>query len=86
LRRVTRRSVMAYANELGMDVRVLWLHGFVRWIENEPVLDEGGQADCPRDAQALGAAGGGWVGRSLRLPLIPSQRQITQGRVASAYA
>jgi hypothetical protein len=36
---------MAYAGELGMDVRVLWLHGFVLWIENEPVLDEQGQAD-----------------------------------------
>ena len=33
---------MAYANELEMDVRVLWLHRFVLWIENEPVLDEGG--------------------------------------------
>jgi len=32
-----------------MDVRVLWLHGFVLWIENEPVLDEKGQADT-RDA------------------------------------
>ena len=37
--------LMAYANELGMDVRVMWLHGFVLWIENEPVLDEQGQAD-----------------------------------------
>ena len=37
--------LMAYASELGMDVRVLWLHGFVLWIENEPVLDEQGQAD-----------------------------------------
>jgi transcriptional regulator with XRE-family HTH domain len=37
--------LMAYASELGMDVRVLWLHGFVLWIENEPVLDEQGRAD-----------------------------------------
>ena len=37
--------LMAYANQLGMDVRVLWLHGFVLWIENEPVLDEQSQAD-----------------------------------------
>jgi transcriptional regulator with XRE-family HTH domain len=37
--------LMAYASELQMDVRVLWLHGFVLWIENEPVLDERGQAD-----------------------------------------
>ena len=35
----------AYAGELGMDVRVLWLHGFVLWIENEPVLDEQSQTD-----------------------------------------
>jgi len=37
--------LMAYASELGMDVRVLWLHAFVIWIENEPVLDEQSQAD-----------------------------------------
>jgi transcriptional regulator with XRE-family HTH domain len=37
--------LMAYASELGMDVRVLWLHGFVLWIENEPVLDENSQAE-----------------------------------------
>jgi transcriptional regulator with XRE-family HTH domain len=37
--------LMAYANELGMDVRVLWLHGFVLWIEAEPVLDEQSQAE-----------------------------------------
>jgi len=41
----------AYASELGMDVRVLWLHGFVLWIENEPVLDEQSQADI-REAMA----------------------------------
>ena len=28
---------MAYASELFMDVRLLWLHAFVLWIE--PVLD-----------------------------------------------
>jgi transcriptional regulator with XRE-family HTH domain len=37
--------LMAYASELGMDVRMLWLHGFVLWLENEPVLDEEEQAD-----------------------------------------
>lgn len=37
--------LMAYASELGMDVRVLWLHGFVLWIENEPVLDEESRAE-----------------------------------------
>ena len=31
--------LMAYANELQMDVRLLWLHAFVLWIEHEPVLD-----------------------------------------------
>jgi DNA-binding XRE family transcriptional regulator len=36
--------LMAYASELGMDVRVLWLHAFVLWIESEPILD-----DCTRD-------------------------------------
>ena len=43
--------LMAYANELGMDVRVLWLHGFVLWLENEPVLDDRSQADI---REALG--------------------------------
>jgi transcriptional regulator with XRE-family HTH domain len=37
--------LMAYAGELGMDVRVLWLHGFVLWIESEPVLDEESRAE-----------------------------------------
>jgi transcriptional regulator with XRE-family HTH domain len=37
--------LMAYAKELGMDVRMLWLHGFVLWLENEPVLDEEGRAE-----------------------------------------
>ena len=31
--------LLAYASELYMDVRLLWLHAFVLWIENEPVLD-----------------------------------------------
>ena len=31
--------LMAYASELHMDVRLLWLHAFVLWIQNEPVLD-----------------------------------------------
>lgn len=31
--------LMAYASELDMDVRLLWLHAFVLWIEHEPVLD-----------------------------------------------
>lgn len=35
--------LMAYASELDMDVRLLWLHAFVLWLENEPVLDKEGQ-------------------------------------------
>src|SRR5262245_7592620 len=31
--------LMAYANELFMDVRLLWVHAFVLWIEHEPILD-----------------------------------------------
>jgi hypothetical protein len=27
------------------ELRVLWLHGLVIWIENEPVLDEEAQAE-----------------------------------------
>ena len=34
---------MAYASELDMDVRPLWLHAFVLWLEHEPVLDEESQ-------------------------------------------
>ena len=37
--------LLAYANLLGIDVRVLWLHGMVLWIESEPVLDEESRAD-----------------------------------------
>jgi len=35
--------LMAYASELDMDVRLLWLHAFVLWLEHEPVLDTEGQ-------------------------------------------
>ena len=31
--------LMAYGKELDMDVRLLWLHALVLWLENEPVLD-----------------------------------------------
>jgi DNA-binding XRE family transcriptional regulator len=31
---------MAYATELEIDVRLLWVHAFVLWLESEPVLDE----------------------------------------------
>ncbi len=30
--------LMAYASELEMDVRLLWLHAFVLWLEHDPVL------------------------------------------------
>jgi transcriptional regulator with XRE-family HTH domain len=33
----------AYASELDMDVRLLWLHAFVLWLEHEPVLDKESQ-------------------------------------------
>ena len=35
--------LMAYASELDMDVRLFWLHAFVLWLENDPVLDEESQ-------------------------------------------
>ena len=34
---------MAYASELDMDVRLFWLHAFVLWLENDPVLDKESQ-------------------------------------------
>ena len=37
--------LMAYASELRIDVRLLWLHGLVLWLENDPVMDEASQAD-----------------------------------------
>src|SRR5262245_3453246 len=37
--------LLAYASELFMDVRLLWLHAFVLWIENEPVLDKESQEE-----------------------------------------
>jgi transcriptional regulator with XRE-family HTH domain len=37
--------LMAYATELEMDVRLLWLHGLVLWMENDPVLDENSRED-----------------------------------------
>ena len=35
--------LMAYASELDMDVRLFWLHAFVLWLENDPVLDKESQ-------------------------------------------
>jgi transcriptional regulator with XRE-family HTH domain len=37
--------LMAYSSELKIDVRLLWLHAFLLWLENEPVLDEESQAE-----------------------------------------
>jgi transcriptional regulator with XRE-family HTH domain len=31
--------LMAYASELDVDVRLLWLRAFVLWLEHEPVLE-----------------------------------------------
>ena len=36
---------MAYASELGMDVRLLWLHAFILWLEHDPVLDKESQEE-----------------------------------------
>jgi transcriptional regulator with XRE-family HTH domain len=37
--------LMAYAGELEMDVRLLWLHAFVLWLEHEPVLEKESQEE-----------------------------------------
>ena len=37
--------LMAYASELEIDVRLLWLHAFVLWLEHEPVLDAESQEE-----------------------------------------
>ena len=47
---------MAYAGELGMDVRLLWVHAFVLWMENEPVFDKASQADIRAAMARLAAA------------------------------
>ena len=46
--------LMAYASELDIDVRLLWLHAFVLWLENEPVLDQESSGGDPGGAQARG--------------------------------
>ena len=46
--------LMAYASELGMDVRLLWLHAFVLWLENEPVLDQDSQEQIRAALKRLG--------------------------------
>ena len=34
---------MAYASELDIDMRLLWVQALVLWFENEPVLDSESQ-------------------------------------------
>ena len=53
--------LMGYAAELDMDVRLLWLHAFVLWLENEPFLDEGEPGGYPRGARAPADVGAGWT-------------------------
>ena len=35
--------LMAYASELDIDMRLLWVQALVLWFENEPVLDSESQ-------------------------------------------
>ena len=35
--------LMAYASELDLDMRLLWVQALVMWFENEPVLDTDSQ-------------------------------------------
>ncbi len=35
--------LMAYASELDIDVRLLWVHALVLWLEREPVMEKDGQ-------------------------------------------
>ena len=35
--------LMAYASELDIDVRLLWVQALVLWFEHEPVLDSESQ-------------------------------------------
>jgi hypothetical protein len=37
--------LMAYSNELSIDIRLLWLRAFLLWLENEPILDEESQEE-----------------------------------------
>ena len=51
--------LMAYADELGIDVRLLWLHAFVLWLENEPVLDQEGQGKIRAALKRIAPKGAG---------------------------
>jgi hypothetical protein len=46
--------LMAYASVLEMDVRLLWLHAFVLWLEHEPVLDKESQEQIRAGLKRLG--------------------------------
>ena len=46
--------LMAYAGELDMDVRLLWVHAFVLWLEHEPVLDKDSQERIRAALERLG--------------------------------
>ena len=50
--------LMAYASMLNMDVRLLWLHAFVLWLENEPVLDSDSQEEIRAALKRLGSPKG----------------------------
>src|SRR5689334_16560913 len=45
--------LMAYAGELGVDVRLLWIHAFVLWLESEPVLDKDSQVEIKAALERL---------------------------------
>ena len=56
---------MAYATELDMDVRLLWLHAFVLWLEHEPVLDTESQEQIRAALKRLRISEGGAGSRGL---------------------
>ena len=41
--RKPEQVLMAYASELDIDMRLLWVQALVLWFENEPVLDSESQ-------------------------------------------
>jgi transcriptional regulator with XRE-family HTH domain len=56
--------LMAYASELDMDVRLLWLHAFVLWLEHEPVLDKESQEQIRAALKRLRISSGRRVDRA----------------------
>ena len=55
----THRGISRAVGEVeGMEVRVLWLHGFVLWIENEPIMDEESQTEIRAAMKRLAPPGG----------------------------